>query len=315
MEDFNEIYKKAGVLMQSALKKYAKGDAEGGDRDRAEANRLYDMAEQDVNRQSGNISQLYGENRNFGVIYKVLENNTSNLCEDKSKRRSFKNIIKLIKEDKNLKKEFEFYDALTNPRNAVDPELYVNEAIKLKPKFNKNEVKASNEKLINELRKNNIFELVDIDDDTMKLFESIEYMLFNNPKLKNLVEYSNAKSYIVEHIANRTEEEILKPETETINIDETVNEMVKKYNDMLNEDEKKLIEEISKAKNKEVVFNNYKEAALKKINEVIETLNKDDKKQLTEVRDDISSKIYNRNRILEDISEFIEIKNVLSEKN
>ena len=316
MEDFNEIYKKAGVLMQSALKKYAEGDAEGGDRDRTEANRLYDMAEQDVNRQYDNISQLYGENRNFGVIFKVIEGNTANLCEDKAKRRSFKNIIKLIKEDKNLKSEFEFYDTLTNPRSVVNPELYVNEALKLKPICNKKSVTKSNERLINEIRKGGLFEFIDIDDNTMDLFESIEYMLFNDPKLKNLTDYTNAKSRIVEHVTNKTEElEAQQLSEESVNIDNAVNEMVKKYEGILNNDEKDLIKTISESNDKEKLFNDVKNDTLKQIDEVLKTLNVEESKQLNEVREDINNKPFVQENVLEDIFEFIEIKNVLSEKN
>ena len=313
MENFDEIYKKAGTLMQSALKKYAEGDAEGGDRDRAEANRLYDMAEQDVNRQSSNISQLYGENRNFGVIFKVIEGNTANLCEDKSKRRKFKNIIKLIKEDKNLKNEFEFYDVLTNPRNIVNPELYVNEALNLKPVCNQKAVKAANEKLINEMRKNDLFELIDIDDDTMDLFESIEYLLFNKPNLQNLTDYTNAKNCIVEHIENKNEEikeQLLTPES--VSIDEAVNEMARKYDGILNDDEKELIKTISESNDKEKLFNDIKNDTVKKIDTVIQTLGNEEGRQLGEVREDINKKTFNSSRLLEDIFEFIEIKNVLS---
>lgn len=310
MEDFKEIYEKAGVLMQSALKKYAKGDSEGGDKDRKEANRLYDLAQADVNRVSDNM--LYGESRNFGIIYKVLESNTSNLCEDKDKRRRFKNVLKMIKEDKTLQNEFKFYDALTNPINAVNPELYVNEAINIKPTIDAVKAKDANCKLINEIRKNNFFEYVDIEDDTLKLFESIEYILFNKPNLKSLNEFTNAKNCIIEHVASKTD--AVNNTAETQSIDEALNHMVEKYDAILNEDEKKLIATISESKDKEQLFNYHKNELLEKIDEVAATMTKNESMQLAEVRNDIQNKIYDSNKLLEDISEFIEIKNVLSEK-
>ena len=75
--------------------------------------------------------------------------------------------------------------------------------------------------------KNNIFEFVDIDDETMKLYESIEYVLFNKPQLRSLSEYTDAKNCIVEHVTNKTlEAENVVEEKE--DIDEVLNKMVEK---------------------------------------------------------------------------------------
>ena len=82
MAEFNDTYRKAGILMTSALKKYGEGDYEGGNRDRQEANRMYDLAEKEVN-SAQETAILYGENRNFGTIYKVFESNTPNLFNSK----------------------------------------------------------------------------------------------------------------------------------------------------------------------------------------------------------------------------------------
>ena len=71
MAEFNDTYRKAGILMQSALKKYEAGDVEGGNRDRQMANEMYDKAENQVDAEV----MLYGESRNFGTIYKVFESN------------------------------------------------------------------------------------------------------------------------------------------------------------------------------------------------------------------------------------------------
>ena len=68
-----DIFHKAEVLMKSALKKYSEGDIEHAEKDRQEANRLYDKIAAQEPASEDDI--LYTENRNFGMIYHVLESN------------------------------------------------------------------------------------------------------------------------------------------------------------------------------------------------------------------------------------------------
>ena len=306
MENYNDIYEKAGVLMQSALKKYTKGDIEGGEADRKEANRLYDLAQSDVNKDFNNI--MYGESRNFGVIYNVIEANSKNLCEDKSKRKAFANIVKLIKENKDLKAQFNFFNGLTHPNGYVsNAEQYVNEALSITPEINNKVASKANEKLISEIRKNKLDELIDIDDDTMALYESIEYLLFNKPTYANLVDYSNAKNNVVTYINENVNEE--EETTETKDVNEAIDALIGKYDSLLNEDEKKLIETVMNTEDKKALFETYRQETIEKIEN---TLKDNDDKELKSICEEIKNKTYSRQTVLEDISEFIEIKNVLS---
>ena len=155
MAEFNDTYHKAGILMTSALEKYEKGDYEGGDRDRQEANRMYDLAEKEVDSAQG-TAILYGENRNFGTIYKVFESNTSNLFNNKKENGKIKKILKLIKENKVLKSEFDLYKALVYPESVTNAEEYVNEALSIIPEFDKKQVVENNQKFIDLIRINKI---------------------------------------------------------------------------------------------------------------------------------------------------------------
>lgn len=306
MEKYTDIYEKAGVLMQSALKKYAENDIEGGNADRTEANRLYDMAENSVKQDFNNI--MYGESRNFGIIYNVIEANTKNLCEDRTKRNTFAKIVKLIKEDKSLKTQFDFFNCLTHPNTKIfDIEQYVNEALSIVPKLNIDTVKKSNDNLINEIKKNKLNELVDIDEDTMALYESIEYLLFNKPTFANLSEYSNAKKNVITYLGESVNND--ENVTNAQNIDEAIDTLIEKYDSLLNDDEKELIETVMKSENKKALFENYREEAIKKIEE---TLSKTEDNELKTICEEIKSKEYNKQTVLGDISKFIEIANILS---
>ena len=305
MENYKDLYEQAGKLMLSALECYKKGDIEEGNKLRGKANDLYGEAQTDADRNFNNI--IYGENRNFGVIYNIIEANSKNLCEDKSKRKAFSNIVKLIRENKNLKSQFDFFNALTHPNGfAFNTEQYVNEALAITPKIDNKVASKENEKLISEIKKNNLDELIDIDDDTMALYESIEYLLFNKPTYANLAEYSNAKNNVVTYLDENINEE---ETTDSKDINEELNAIIEKYDSLLNEDEKKLIETVMNAEDKKSRFETYQQETIKKIEN---TLKDNDDKELKSICEEIKNKTYNKQTVLEDISEFIEIKNVLS---
>lgn len=304
MENNTDTLHKAIVLMQSALKSYEEGDMGGGERDRAEANKLFDKAYDEHTRED----TLYGESRNFGIIYNVIEGNTKNLCEDKSKRKAFGGIVKYIKENKTLKSQFDFFNSLTQPNNITseDAESYLNEVVGIKPSINIEAAVAANKGLISEIRKNNLFEYVDIDDSMMNLYESIEYILFNKPTFKNVSDYASAKRTVINYLkecANSNNK------TETVDVDETLEEMVSKYNDVLTEDEKKLIEQVSTVEDKEIFFNEKKQEVL---NVLYETKKKaSDKEKINEVIDSIETKQFDEKTLLKDVAEFIEISNII----
>lgn len=309
MAEFNDTYRKAGILMTSALKKYEKGDYEGGNRDREEANRLYDMAEKEVNSAQG-TAMLYGENRNFGTIYKVFESNTPDLFNKKENGKLSK-ILKLIKENKVLKSEFDFYKALVYPESVADAEKYVNEAISIMPSFNKQQIIENNQKFIDAIRKLELSEMVDISDDDIKLYEAVEYLMLNKKTYDNLNEYVKAKKCITEHI----EKNCNYCEINNESIDEVyhngLNQINEKYDGVLNGEEKMFVDKLSKLTNKESYFDMAKLDAIKSIDSQLKECSDENKKGLECIIENISKKKYNDSNFIADVAEFREIKNTL----
>lgn len=312
-EENKSVYEKAGVLMQSALKKYAKGDIEGGDADRREANELYDSAEAEADRNMLNIStNLYGENRNFGIIYKVIEENAKKMYESKDNQKLYAKLVRVLTENKLFKEQFDFYNSIINAKNIDNAELYVNEVISIAPKMSASKIYEMNDKLINALRESNIDELVEIDDTELKLFESIEYLLLNKKQYKNLSEYTNAKNLVIEYVKNNKEEL-----AESVNIDKVlnsgINEITDKYNAELNDDEKELIKTVATSKNKEKLFKEAKEKAIKALTESLPSYGFDDKREMKSVIESLQEKVFNEKTVLADIAEFMEISNVVKD--
>lgn len=314
MADFNDTYKKASLLMQSALKKYGEGDLSGGDHDRAEANKLYDSAEMSVNTEQAKQSMLYGENRNFGTVYKVFESNVPSLLKGKNPQK-IRKIVKLIKEDKILYDEFKTYRALAYPDEVSDAESYVNEALSLMPKFSKKQIKESNQKMIDMMHDFGLNELVPIDDDNIKLFESIEYVMLNPKKISNLNDYMQARSKIVENITERNSKLNKMNESSEKDIDkvyrEGIEEIENKYKYGLNEDEKKEIDRLMSITDKPSYFKEKKNETLSALKSKVNECTDEDRKNLSEIIENIEKRNYIEDKFIGDVSEFNEIKQMM----
>ena len=294
MADFNDNSQKGSTLMQQALKKYAEGDFEGGEKDRKEANRYFDMFYAEINSEAGKISQLYGESRNFGIIYNVFEQNIADVYQDKDKKMIIKEGFNLIKNNSILNEQFKIYDMFEKIDNVENAKEFANEAVSLIKHFDKQEVKENNEKLINFIKKNKLDEYVEIPEETENLYEAIEYIILNEKKLDNINDFIKAQNVIVEHIQN--DKKTINENEEKMTFEDFKNNLEKQeeeLNENINEDEKKLLDMFVNPKtNKKAVFENYKKQTLEKINDMLQTSENEDKESWNKIYESVNSKTY-----------------------
>lgn len=312
MAEFNDNYEKGALLMQQALKKYAEGDYEGGDIDREKANKYYDLAKMEANSESGKIAALYGENRNFGIIYKVLESNFSQSINDGSiNKQPLLESFKQIRKNKKLNEQFKVFNAFTNPQNVNDANEYVNEVLSLTSKLSQKDLNETNNKLIEFIEKQNINEMIDISDEEMDLFESINFVLTNTKNFNNINEFIEHKNRIINFVEHNNVHS-----TSNNNIDEQVNENIhsleEKYDLILNEDEKQFISECLSNPLKEEYFNENKQQLISLIEERINSSVNDNREQWVELKNQIRESVFNKNTFITDIAKIIEIQNKLS---
>ena len=299
MADFNINSEKGSVLMQQALKKYAKGDFEGGDKDRAEANRYYDLASAEINSEAGKMTQLYGESRNFGIIYNVFEQNIDNLLETENGKKIIKECYNMIKSNKVLNEQFKIYDMFEKAENVDDPKGFVNEASNIIGAFDKKLVMENNEKFIKFIHNNKLDEYVDIPEETEKLYEAIEYLVLNKKSYNNVNDFVNAQNIITEHISKARKEnddnddKQLSPEEFENKIEEAEANVVEN----INQEEKTLLDRFltTRKQNKKEVFEKFKRKTLRKIKEMIEKSEDDDKMQWNNIYESVSSKNFSEN--------------------
>ncbi len=317
MADFNDYSQKGSTLMQQALKKYAEGDFEAGENDRKEANRYFDMFYADINSEAGKMSQLYGESRNFGVIYNVIEQNIGDLLETEKGKKFIKEAYNMIKNNSVLTEQFKIYDFFENACYDGDTKSFVNESLSVLQRFDKKDIKENNEKLISLIRKYKLDEYVEIPEETEKLYESIEYVLLNEKNFGNIDKYVNATNVIVEHVkrANDNKDDEISCNTFE-DFKKAVEKQEEELNENINEDEKKLLDLfVSPKTNKKVAFENCKKETLKKINEAISASEDGDRESWRKIYESVSAKNYS-DKMTENIincAEMMEICNTIEE--
>lgn len=315
----NENLQKAGELMKKALMAYRNGNFEEGELLRQQSNELFDLGKDEVERMQYNI---YGENKNFGIIHKVFENNSPELYKTKNGRKVIASYIKTIKEDKNLLSQFQLYNTLYNVHDLSDSEKFVNEALSIVPNINLDDVLKSNQKLIDIIQKNNLNEEVEIDDSTENLFESIEFVLTNKKSFKTLASYVNATTNITSFI-NENKNKTNTDNVVSENIDTALNsfmvEIEKKYENVLTEAEKSFVQELvdakadSKNEKQRNIFNKCKNEALETINSVLGEADGDVKERLLTIKERLLNREFNESSLVKDVAEMLEIRDTLSE--
>jgi len=246
---------KAMKLMAEALKQYEEGKFELAEHSRKTANQMFDSVSNELSTDEGIEKVMYGENRNFGIIYNTIEANTKKLYESKEGKKKIGELVNFIRNNNVLLNEFKVYNAFTNPINVEDAKEYVNEAVSVIKRMPKSVIIENNHKLIEKIKELGLNEAVTITDSENELFEAIEYTIFNAPTVTNINEYANVKKIIVENVELNNE---VRPEAMDLDemYEKKVNEISEKYNNVLNSDEIRLIEEISSSPEKaEKTFN------------------------------------------------------------
>jgi hypothetical protein len=234
----------------------------------------------------------------------------------KTNRKAVKEIMTLIKEDKNLSAQFMFYQLLENCKTENVKE-YVNEALNLvKNKIDLNTIQESNDKLASLAWKYGIIPNNEIDLSKSAIFESCEYLLKNKKKVNNLNEYTDKINSVCKYVTVHHKD--TDKDKDVFGVMEEYN---KKYNDLLNEEEKSFVQEIidsqrsSNLEKQKKMFEALKNECLKGVNELLEQGNANESAQLTAIKENIMSLNFNEETMIKDVAKMLEIRDILIDKN
>lgn len=306
----NNKIDKGVALLNEALKQYESGNSSDAYKTYQAAGKYLTEANTALNSKSGETTMVYGDNRNFGIAYKVFESNTKNLLKNKEGQARLKKIMKLIKENAVLKSEFDIYNAFTNPTNVANAQEYVNEAVTLIKQIPVKELRENNEKLVSLFKECGLNENVEVTEDETELYEGIEYMILNKKSFKNINEYNTIQKKLCEHVTENNQ--II---AESVNLDtmydDKVNEMVEKHSKELNEDEIKLIQDMNNPVKAKKLFHEYKTGVVTLVKEQISQGS--DVEAWNSILEKVEKKTYEPKTALTDIAELIEIKNEIED--
>lgn len=307
MNDLVRLYNEGKALMEQAIDCYSKNQINEAEELRNRANDVYSKAHKIYCLENTDRDKLYGKNRNFGICYHIFEDSLLKNMKSRKGKKFINEVSNLIKKDKILKKQFDVYNNICK-KSVTETNKYIDDIIECVSKMDvsKNDIKKSNDKLIDLLEANsNVNKLLDIDNDTIKLYEDIEFILTNKKTLNNIDEFNTVKNSLSESLSK-----IYTHNNSEVNEDyeKKISDITEKYED-ITDDELKLFEKISsKNTNKSNLFDAYKNETIDNVNEAINNASDDDREQWQNIKTALDEKKYNEKTFVEDILNFVEIQ-------
>lgn len=251
--------------------------------------------------------------RNFGVLNHIFEQELPRLF--KTNKKAVREVVKLIKEDKNLLNQFNFYKALKEYNSSsVDSETYLKRLVEeFDNKINHENLccAISNEKLRDTLIENNVVPSEFIDEKDMSLYEDVETLTCTKILLSNTLSILEAEKRVANMLNESKKVEDSKPKVDAIR------EFEENMRDTLTESEIDLVKTITSAREpiaeakREKLFNSYRDECIKKVDEMIASEPYND--ELKGLKQQIESKTYNKETIVEDMAKLLAIRDVLDE--
>lgn len=258
--------------------------------------------------------RLMGEMKtnNFGILNHIFENELPTLI--KTNRKGVRNVIKTIKEDKNLIGEFSFYNAIKNQYTEEVSKVMTPEVIVMKLMeaidIDKDTLNESNKKLRKVMLENNIIPSNFVDSESRKLYESGHVILSTKNTPSNVIKlaesFKNVEGYMDAH---------KKQINESKSLETLVEEFENKLKDTLTESEMSFVQQITDfrspiaEKRKEKLFNTLKEDCLKVVNTMLSEDSSNS--ELNGLKLQLEGLTFRNESIVKDIAKLLEIRDIL----
>lgn len=253
---------------------------------------------------------------NFGVLNHIFESQLPTLL--KVNKKAVRDVVKAIREDVNLRNEFNFYNVIKNQYNSdlsskIGAEVMLNEiADVIINNINQDTVIDSNKKLRKIMEDNNITPIDYIDDDSRKLYESGHILLTNKKKASNMIALMESQKSVCEYMENHK----VINDAKKKDVGSLIEEFENKLKTNLNESEMSFVKQITDFKSpiaeqrKEKLFNKFKNECVEKLNKMLKE-NKGNE-SLKSLSKQIGEMKYNNESIVGDIAKLLEIRDILS---
>ena len=252
---------------------------------------------------------------NFGILNHIFEQQLPTLI--KSNKKAVRDVIKTIKEDKNLLGQFNFYNVVKNQykgdtANLVEAKEALENLAEISVKgIDQKTVKESNKKLRKVMLENNVVPTEFVDEENKQLYESGHVILTRKKTTANMIPLIESYHNVCQYMENHKNDAV----KESKNPDELIREFEEKLKNNLNESEISFVQQITDFRTpiaeqrKEKLFNKFKNECLEKINAML----KEDAENsgLIDLNKQINEMTFDKNNIVKDIAKLLEIRDIL----
>ena len=252
---------------------------------------------------------------NFGILNHIFEQQLPTLI--KSNKKAVRDVIKTIKEDKNLLGQFNFYNVVKNQykgntANLVEAKEALEKLAEISVKgIDQKTVKESNKRLRKVMLENNVVPTEFIDEENKQLYESGHVILTRKKTTANMIPLIESYHNVCKYMENHKNDAL----KESKNPDELIREFEEKLKNNLNESEISFVQQITDFRTpiaeqrKEKLFNKFKNECLEKINAML----KEDAENsgLIDLSKQINEMAFDKNNIVKDIAKLLEIRDIL----
>lgn len=252
---------------------------------------------------------------NFGILNHIFEQQLPTLI--KSNKKAVRDVIKTIKEDKNLLGQFNFYNVVKNQykgdtANLVEAKEALEKLAEISVKgIDQKTVKESNKKLRKVMLENNVVPTEFVDEENKQLYESGHVILTRKKTTANMIPLIESYHNVCQYMENHKNDAV----KESKNPDELIREFEEKLKNNLNESEISFVQQITDFRTpiaeqrKEKLFNKFKNECLEKINAML----KEDAENsgLIDLNKQINEMTFDKNNIVKDIAKLLEIRDIL----
>lgn len=252
---------------------------------------------------------------NFGILNHIFENELPTLI--KINKKAVRNVIKTIKEDKNLISQFNFYNVIKEQYNEnhakmIDSKTALENLAKIVCEdIDIKTVKASNKKLRNVMIESGVKPSEFVDDESKKLYENGDVILTTKRNTNNMIPLVESYDAVCKWMDAHKSDKV----KDGKNPDEMIREFEEKLKNNLNESEISFVQQITDFRTpiaeqrKEKLFNKFKNECIDKINEMLKE--DSDNVELRGLSDQINEMTFNKETIVKDIAKLLEIRDIL----
>lgn len=248
-------------------------------------------------------SEIINKIDNFGSAKHIFENISHHLLQKKGGKALINKYINVIKENKSLKTLYACHEGLNQNNTVESKKVYITEALSIAGQINYNEYINGLSNIIsiisesfNLLGDEFILNNVECDKNIHMIGESLVYLSTTKKNIKNLNDYIN-------HI-NIVTENVIKNDAKTLDVDSTLEEIVSKFSNNIND--------IFETEDKVTTFQKTKNICLEMISKQKE-INNDEEimSKLSEMEEKLSNKQYTYETFTKDMLYMTELQEVL----